>query len=266
MGSNAPSPPGNFSYPPQGSSLHFNYIDSMITSWLVFDSDVTDCLLSIWYWPNTNPWLMGSNLTVSANGTDIIGLDVADSTYVGQLNFNYTASDGSTQNFRSPLFNVDRSSQSQAVTWSQGVLTRPTSSTSAALQTSISTSLVSSSALSTPSTTSDRPSSVLHSSATSSPLSISKPSPTNGSDLAPGAIAGIVVGAVVVAGLAAALMFVFYQSKKPHNVQAEVKAEFPASFQSHVPGGFVGEKDGSPLRPNELSGDSQLLEMATNSC
>lgn len=163
------------------------------------------------------------------------------------------------------------------------MLTRPTSSTSAALQTSISASVVTSSALSTPSTTPDRPSSVFQSSETSSPVSVSKTSPTNGSDLGTGAIAGIVVGVVVCAGLAAALIFVFYRLRKSNNVQTDLPA---SSFQSHVPANFVGEKDGSPLRqahfqsrvpanfveekdgsplrPNELSGDCQLLEMAIN--
>lgn len=155
------------------------------------------------------------------------------------------------------------------------MLARPTSSTSAALQTSISASLVTSalphtaaisaslvtsSALPTPSTTSDEPLSVLQSSETSSSLSVSKPSNTNGSDLGTGAIAGIVVGVVVFAGLAAALIFVLCQRRKSKNVQADS----PASFQSHVPVRFVGEKDGTPLRLNELSGDSQPLEMATN--
>ena len=165
------------------------------------------------------------------------------------------------------------------------MLTRPTSSPSAALQTSISeASLVTSIASSTPSTTSDRPSSSgLQSSKPSSPLSISKISPTNAPDLGTGAIAGIVVGAVVVcAGLAAALILIFYRLRKSKNIQTEL----PASFQSHVPAtfveekagsplrstyfqpdfpaNFVEEKDGSPLGPNELDGGCQLLEMATN--
>ena len=59
MGSGTPSPPGNFSYPPPGSSLLFNYIDSLVTSWLTFDPSATHCRLSIWYWPNINPWVIG---------------------------------------------------------------------------------------------------------------------------------------------------------------------------------------------------------------
>ena len=173
------------------------------------------------------------------------------------------------------------------------MLTRPTTSTSAAaqtsisasLQTSISASLVTSGALSTPATTSSgRPSSVLQSSIeTSSPLSVSETSSsTNGSYLGTGAIAGIVVGVVVCLGLAAALVFVVYRLRKSKNVRTDLPAssfqsDFPANFarerdgsslrptylQPHVPANFVGE-DGDPLRPNELSGDGQLLEMATS--
>lgn len=54
-----PSSPGNFSYPPPGTQLHFNYIDSLMTSWLTFDQDPTDCRLTIWYWQNANPWVVG---------------------------------------------------------------------------------------------------------------------------------------------------------------------------------------------------------------
>ncbi len=37
----------------------------------------------------------------------------------------------------------------------------------------------------------------------------------------------------------------------------------PAYFQRPIPANFVGEKDGSPLRLDELSGYSQLSEMAS---
>ena len=197
-------------------------------------------------------------------------MDVAESSYIDQLNFNYNASDGSNRKFVGPLFNVDRSPQSQAVIWSQAVLARPTSSTSALPQTAISASLVTSSALPTPSTTSDKPSSALQSSETSLPLSVSKSSHTDGSDLGTGAIAGIVVGVVVCVGLAAALIFVLYPRRKSNNVQAGLPASFqahaPVDFvgETHTPLSFVGEKDGAPSRPNELSGDFQVMEMATN--
>lgn len=61
MGSNTPSSPGNFSYPPPGSTLQFNYIDSVVTSWLSFDSDATESYLSVWYWPNADPWTIGKS-------------------------------------------------------------------------------------------------------------------------------------------------------------------------------------------------------------
>lgn len=59
MASNPPTSPGNFSYPPLGSHLQFNYIDSVITSWLVFDTSPINCLLSLYYWPGEGPWTLG---------------------------------------------------------------------------------------------------------------------------------------------------------------------------------------------------------------
>ena len=59
MSSNTLLPPAKFSYPPLGSNLQFNYIDSVVTSWLVFDPNPTECFLSVWYWPNTDPWRVG---------------------------------------------------------------------------------------------------------------------------------------------------------------------------------------------------------------
>ena len=59
MGANISSSLGAFSYPPLGSTLHFNYVDSIITSWEVFDSNATDCFLSVWYWPGAGSWQMG---------------------------------------------------------------------------------------------------------------------------------------------------------------------------------------------------------------
>ena len=193
----------------------------------------------------------------------MVPLNFADNAYLVQFNFNYNASDGSPQVFRSPTFTVDNSLQSRAITWSEDVLALSTSSASTALQTSIPASLITSSASSTPSTTRDRPPSVLYSSATSPPLSFSKASSANGSDLGSGAIAGIVLGVIVCAGLAAALLFSFHRLRKPNNIQAAVKARSSASFQSPVPANFVGEKDGSPVRPNELSGDFPISEMPT---
>lgn len=32
-----------------------------MTSWLAFDQDPTDCRLSIWYWPNAEPWTIGTS-------------------------------------------------------------------------------------------------------------------------------------------------------------------------------------------------------------
>ena len=141
------------------------------------------------------------------------------------------------------------------------MLAVPTSSASAVIQTSVPAPLVTFSVSAATTITSNKPLSVFYSSATSSSLSASKPSSTNTSDLGAGAIAGIVVGVVVCAGLAAVL--IFCRRRKPISVQAEVKAPSPASFQCPVPANFVGEKDGSPLQPNELP-DVCLSEMATD--
>lgn len=142
------------------------------------------------------------------------------------------------------------------------MLSTPTSPASAGHKTANSAFPVTSSASSTTTTTSIQPSSLSSSSASNS-LPDSNPLATNGSHLGAGAIAGIVVGIVIGAGIAAALIL-FHRRRKPENVQAEVKASSSADFQSPVPTRFVGEKDGSPIGPNELSGDGQLLEMATD--
>ena len=216
---------------------------------------------------------IGYNQTKSANSTALVPLNFASGGFLGQLNFNYQASDGSAQRILSPIFNVDSDSspQSEAVTWSQGVLAAPTPSPSAVPQTSTSASLLTSSAstasvasslLSTskPSSTSaSRPgtsANTLTVSAAPSSPSISQSATTSNSHLGAGAIAGIVVGIVVCVGLAAAL--VFYRRRKPNNVQAEVKTP-------PIPVHFIAEKDGTRLQPQELSGDGQLVEMATDS-
>lgn len=229
-------------------------------------------------------WIPGSsaglNQTAAANSTGILPLAFANGDYLGQFNFNYNASDGSPQRILSPIFSVDNSPQARAVTWSQGVLALPTPSGSAVIQTSISASLVTSSDPQATKTTSNEAPSVSYlsatssslpvsslsstkgqSSATSSSLPVSSPSSTKGSSLGAGPIAGIVVGVVVCAGLAAAL--ILYRLRKPSHVQPEVKAPSPAFFQSPVPVNLLGEKDGSPRRPKELSADAQLFEMAS---
>ena len=311
MPSKTPSPPGNFSYPPPGSSLHFDYVDSLITSWLTFDPNVTDCLLSIWYWPQVDPWkigmlkfclhfclwlesrprainlrsnddkmlikclnhVIGYNWTAPANGTQIVPLNLARRHFLGQLNFSYHASDGSPQIFLSPTFSVDNSPQSKPVTWSQGEIAAPTPSPSAVTQTSILASLLTSgtstasaasstSSISKPSSTSgSRLATGAAASAAASSPSISKPTTPGSSRLGTSAIAGIVVGIVVCVGLAAAL--VFYRRRKPKKVQAEVKTPSSARFQSPIPVHIIVEKDATPLHPPELSGDGQLVEMAT---
>ena len=313
--SNTPSPSGNFSYPPPGSSLVFNYVDSLVTSWLTFDPNATGCLLSIWYWPwvdhslpkigmskarshfcvslevdlelsiyedddklliGCSHHLIGYNQTAAANGTALVPLNLLSHSFPAVLNFDYNASDGRHRRVSSPTFQVDYSPQSRAVTWSQGMLADPTPSRSAVLQTSISASLLTSNA-STASAASST-SSVSEPLSTSSPHleneaiasmasavpsspSVSKSSTTSNSRLGTGAIAGVVVGIVVCVGLAASL--VFYRRRKPNKIQAEVEIPPSADFQSPIPVNSIGEKDATPLHPPELSGDSQLVEMAT---
>ena len=188
-------------------------------------------------------------------------MNLASDGYLGQLNFNYTASDGTSQKFTGPLFNVDNSPQSRAVTWSQELLAGPTSSASAEPRTATSASMLTLSASPITITTSYSPTSLVYPSATSPSPSSSKPSSTGDSRLGTGAIVGIVVGIVGCAGLVAAL--VLYWRKRPNTTQAGIRVASPTDFQSPVPRNFIAEKDGSPLRPPELSGDSQLLEMPT---
>ena len=220
---------------------------------------------------------IGYNQTVSANSTALVPLNLASDSFLAQLNLNYDASDGSPQKILSPFFNVDDSPQSRPVTWSQGVLAAPTLSPSAVFQTSISTSLLTSSTL-TPSAVSStlsvsKPSSISTSRlgtgavastavTAQSSQSVSKSSPTSNSRLGAGAIAGIVVGIFVCVGLAASL--VFYRRRRTSRIsQTEIETPPSAEFQSPIPDQFLGEKDATPLQPPELSEDCQLVEMAT---
>lgn len=209
---------------------------------------------------------IGYNQTVSANSTELVPLNIASNSFLAQLDLNYTASNGSTQKFVSSEFNVDDSPQSRAVTWSQGVLANPTASPSAVPRTTISASLLTSSAPTASSTLSvSKPSSTSNSrlgtgttsstasTAPQSSLSVSKSSPTSDSRLGAGAISGIVVGIVICVGLAASL--VLYRRKNSNKIEAEV---------TPIPVDFIGEKDATPLQPPELSGDGQPVEMGTS--
>ena len=178
------------------------------------------------------------------------------SSYSGQLNFFYTDSGGGREKFVGPLFDVGDSSQGRAVTWSQSVQARSTSSTSAnlqassasaSLQTSILTSLVISSVSPATVTVSNQVPTRLSSSATSV---VPKSSSTNSAHFGTGAIVGIVVSIVACAGLAAA--FIFYRRKK------QLPPPPPAHF-------VVAEKDGSPSQLIELPGGGEPVEIASDS-
>ena len=192
--------------------------------------------------------LIGYNRTALANGTAIVPLNFASNGFLAQLNFNYHASNGSLPRILGPIFTVDDSSQSTAVTWSQGVLAAPTHSPSAVPQTSTVVSLLTSSASTA--------------SAASSSPSVSKSSTTSNSGLGTGAIAGIVVGIIACVGLAAAL--VFWWRRKSKKIQEEVRTTSSDHIQAPIPVHFIGEKDATPLQPPELSGDCQRVEMATS--
>ena len=186
-----------------------------------------------------------------ANGTAMVPLNFASGDYTGNFNLNYTASNGTPYVIYSPYFHVEGSPRSWAVTWSQGVLAGPTAS------------ILASSASPAMTMTSSKPASVVPTAATPSSSSVSRPLSTSGSRLGTGAVVGIVLGIVVCAGLAAA--FVFYRRRKPNATEAEVKKLPSAVFRLPVPDNSIEEKDGSPLRPKELSGDGQILEMAAHS-
>ena len=235
----------------------------------------------------------GLNQTDSANGTQIIPLDVADSSYLGQLNFDYTASDGTHQQYLGAIFSVDTSVQARAVTWSQDVIASSTSTASTAPKDSAQTSsqapipsslatpavsmiivtksITSPSAMSTSDfsrvtiTTSNTSQLALSTSAKSiisSSQSVLTPSSTNSSGLGAGALAGIVVGAILGAGIAAA--FIFYRMRKSKSVKADGPATIPAYFQSPAYVKPLVEKYSTPSRRNELSADGQVLELGTD--
>ena len=232
----------------------------------------------------------GPNQTENANGTQIVPLDVTDGSYLGQLNFDFTASDGTHQRYLGAIFTVDTSVQARARTWSQDVIASSTSTTPkdsaqtssqapipsslatpAVSMVTLTTSISSPSALSTSAvsqvtvTISDPSPSALSTSAKST-LSSSQsslaPSSTNSSGLGAGALAGIVVGAVLGAGIAAA--FIFYRIRKSKAFKAGVPATIPAYFQSPAYVKPVVEKYSHLSRRNELSADGQVLELGTD--
>ena len=215
----------------------------------------------------------GPNGTENANGTQIIPLDVTDSSYLGQLNFDYTASDGTHQQYLGAIFTVDTSVQARAVTWSQDVIasststasTTPKDSAQTSSQAPIPSSLVTPAVSMVTVTTSITSPSALSTSAKStlsSSQSFLAPSSTSSSGLGAGALAGIVVGAVLGAGMTAA--FIFYRIRKSKNVKADVPATIPAHFQPPVYVRPVVEKYSNLSRRNELSADGQVLELGTD--
>ncbi len=50
-----PPPSANFSFPPGDSKLHFNYIDSFVTSWVTPALSKDPCIFSLYYWNGSNP-------------------------------------------------------------------------------------------------------------------------------------------------------------------------------------------------------------------
>ncbi|MCJ1301181.1 hypothetical protein MMC08_003980 [Hypocenomyce scalaris] len=258
MTDNAPPPPGNFSYPQDGG-LQFNYIDSLVTTWVTSDPNATARLISLWYYldSRTQPWAISLNQSVPANGTKELPLDVANESYLGQLHLNYTAADGSPQKVLSPFFQVNHdSTQPTAVTWNQQALstTSPSPTSQISVSPAIPTSKIS--ATSTP---------TLNSSFTLNPspaslVSSLTPSPSpaaKGSSLSGGAITGIVVGALVGVGLGAALLMIL-RVRRRKRVQSEDR---PPPFDFPPP---LQEKDGHPRPENELSGDGGLWELPVN--
>ena len=142
-----------------------------------------------------------------------------------------------------------------SISESLGISSATSATVSASLPTTISVFLTAFSAFSAINTASSQSPTMSSSFAISSSPSVSKFSSTNSSALGTGAIAAIVMGIVVCAGLAAAI--VIYRLRKPKLMTAEVRAP-------PVPANFVAEKDGSPSGPNDWSGDGQLIEMASN--
>ena len=47
---------GTFQYPPNGNRLVFNFLDTVNATWEAGQENSTACYLSLWYWPNSDPW------------------------------------------------------------------------------------------------------------------------------------------------------------------------------------------------------------------
>lgn len=52
---------GEFLYPPIDNKLNFNYRDTVNVSWTTFNANASTGFLSLWYWPEVDPWLMSTS-------------------------------------------------------------------------------------------------------------------------------------------------------------------------------------------------------------
>ncbi|MCJ1423432.1 hypothetical protein MMC29_001315 [Sticta canariensis] len=107
---------GHFSYPPNDNTLSFNYRDTVNVSWVTFDAQALG-LLSLWYWPGKDAWLLSLNTSVRINGSKTVDLAVAPTWYLGQFNMNFDRDDGSHAYYLSEIFEVNHNSSQDPLTW-----------------------------------------------------------------------------------------------------------------------------------------------------
>lgn len=49
---------GQFVYPPVDNTLTFNYRDTINVSWITTFDAHSLCFLTLWYWPEAEPWTL----------------------------------------------------------------------------------------------------------------------------------------------------------------------------------------------------------------
>jgi len=212
---------GTFQYPPNGNKLVFNFLDTVNVNWEVGQENSTACYLSLYYWPNSNPWEISYNQTVPCNGTQPVELNVASQWYLGQFNLNYTRSDGRNGLVLSEFFDVNYDPSSEPETWPLQNPTAASSSASNSLMV-ITYTIMASTPLSSSTSSQSIRSPSLYSVLSSSPLpsspSTPSPSPSGSSGLSHAAVIGVSVGVGVgvplIIGLTAALVFFLWKRNR----------------------------------------------------
>ncbi|MCJ1468734.1 hypothetical protein MMC07_007364 [Pseudocyphellaria aurata] len=235
---------GNFSYPPNDNQLTFNYRDSVNVSWTTSYDAHSPGLLSLWYWPNKDPWTLSLNKSVSLNGSETVDLAVAPAWYLGQFNINLKLDNGTDAKYLSEIFSVEHNSSQAPLTWPDKASSQP--SLGPDQSTTASSTQFSSQPSSSPS---------------SQP--VSTPSRTTASGLGIGAIAGISVGATLVSVLILTTVLFVLRDRRRRRLQgSHSRMRKPIRFRAKMTASRAPAELAQPEKQwKELSDQTAVREL-----